>query len=77
VSQRIVDAASERISETVCPFCRADDWAGGRLVGVPITDLTLDPKPEEVKVTTLAVVLWICGNCGFIRSHSIAPDLFA
>jgi len=77
VSQEIVDAVKERVSETECYFCRADDWTGGRLVGVPITDLTLDPKPEDVQVTTLAVVQWICGNCGFIRSHSIAPELFA
>ncbi len=27
-------------------------------------------------MTDLAVAIWICADCGFIRAHSIAPELF-
>ena len=27
-------------------------------------------------MTNLAVAIWICSDCGFIRGHSIAPELF-
>jgi len=27
-------------------------------------------------MTNLAVAIWICADCGFIRGHSIAPELF-
>jgi hypothetical protein len=27
-------------------------------------------------MTNLAVAIWICADCGFIRAHSVAPELF-
>ena len=73
--QRIIDTVNDRVSERECPFCGADDWTGGRLVGFPTTEIDLsDPHPEPVAVSTLATVIWICGNCGFIRAHSVAPE---
>ena len=73
--QRIIDTVNDRVSETGCPFCGADDWTGGKLVGIPTTEIDLsDPHPEPVAVSTLATVIWICGNCGFIRAHCVAPE---
>lgn len=76
--QRIIDTVNDRVSLTECPFCGADDWTGGRLAGFPTTEIDLTSEPriegEPVKVRTLATVVWICGNCGFIRAHSIAPE---
>jgi len=76
--QRIIDTVNDRISWTECPFCEADDWTGGRLVGLPITAINLPseppPLPEPGTVKTVATVVWICGSCGFIRAHSVAPE---
>ena len=72
--QRIIDTVKERVSRTECPFCEADDWTEGRLIGFPmkeIADLAPSPRLEE---KPLATVVWICGNCGFIRAHSVAPE---
>ena len=53
----------------------SDDWSGGRLVGFPTTEIDLsDLHPEPVAVSTLATVIWICRNCGFIGAHSVAPE---
>jgi hypothetical protein len=27
-------------------------------------------------MTDLAVAIWICADCGFLRGHSVAPELF-
>jgi hypothetical protein len=73
--QRLIDMIEERVSRTECPFCEADDWTDGRLIEFPmkeIADLAPNPRLEEKR---LATVLWICGNCGFIRAHSVAPEL--
>jgi len=72
--QRIIDTVNDRVSETGCPFCGADDWTGGRLVGFPMTEIDMSDQHLET-VSTLATVVWICGNCGFIRAHSVAPEL--
>jgi hypothetical protein len=75
VPRRIIDSVNDRVSETGCPFCGADDWSGGRLVGFPTTEIDLsDLHPEPVAVSTLATVIWICRNCGFIGAHSVAPE---
>jgi hypothetical protein len=43
--------------------------------GFPLTEIDLsDLHREPVAVSTLATVIWICGNCGFIRAHSVAPE---
>ena len=73
--RRIIDSVNDRVSETGRPFCGADDWSGGRLVGFPTTEIDLsDLHPEPVAVSTLATVIWICRNCGFIGAHSVAPE---
>jgi hypothetical protein len=78
VPKRIIDAVNERASRTDCPFCEAEDWTPGQLVGFPMTeiDLASQPTPAQgpVTVRTLATVVRICGNCGFIRAHSVAPE---
>jgi hypothetical protein len=75
-----VDGVNERVSQTICPFCGIDDWISRGLVGLPTTEVarSLDhpETDQEVTVMTLAAVVWLCANCGFIRAHSIAPDLF-
>ncbi len=73
--QRIIDTVNDRVLRTECPFCGADDWTGGRLVGFPMSEIAdLAPEPR-LAMSTLATVVWICGNCGFIRAHSVAPEL--
>jgi hypothetical protein len=72
--QRIVDSVNDRVPRTECPFCEVDDWTGGRLVGFPTTPIEELPADPMRNVRTLATVIWICGNCGFIRAHSVAPE---
>jgi hypothetical protein len=77
-AETIVQSVNENVSRTECPFCGADDWIGNRLVAVPTTEIdpSLESRPEPTEMTTLAVVVWICADCGFLRAHSIAPGLF-
>jgi hypothetical protein len=71
----IIDGVNDRVSQTRCPFCEADDWTGGQLVGFPTIPIEQLPADPERKTKTLATVIWLCGHCGFIRAHSVAPEL--
>ena len=74
-TESILESVTERVSRTECPFCGADDWVGPRLVALPTTEIGAY-QPGRTEMTNLAVAIWICSDCGFIRGHSIAPELF-
>jgi hypothetical protein len=74
-TESILESVAERVSRTECPFCGADDWIGPRLVAVPTTEIGVYQR-DRTEMTDLAVAIWICAGCGFIRGHSIAPGLF-
>ena len=75
-TESILELVAERVSRTECPFCGADDWVGRRVATASTTEIG-EYQPDRTELTTVAVVLWICADCGFIRAHSIAPELFA
>ncbi len=43
---------------------------------VSLTPPDLAHAPQQEEMTNLAVAIWICADCGFIRAHSAAPELF-
>ncbi len=74
-TESILESIAERVSRTEYPFCGADDWVGPRLVALATTEIGVY-QPERVEMTDLAVAIWICADCGFVRAHSVAPELF-
>jgi ribosomal protein L37AE/L43A len=74
-TESILESVAERVSRTECPFCGADDWVGPRLAALPTTEIGAY-QSGRVEMKDLAVAIWICADCGFVRAHSIAPELF-
>jgi hypothetical protein len=49
-----------------CPVCGANDWASQE--GVEFPELVFR---QGLKAGAAEVVVLICGNCGFLRIHSV------
>ena len=45
------------------------------LVALPMTKIGAY-QPGRAEMTNLAVAIWVCVDCGFIRAHSVASQLF-
>jgi hypothetical protein len=68
----VVQALNEREARGDCPICGEDDWHGlGPQNPEPVILASLQPGGTVEAGTGFGTVGIACGNCGFIRLHSL------
>ncbi|HCU11848.1 MAG TPA: hypothetical protein DGB72_06975 [Gemmatimonadetes bacterium] len=60
-----------RGADNPCPACNASEWIGGE----SLTLIERATKDEPGKVAGsghgMPALMYVCGNCGFIRQHAM------
>jgi hypothetical protein len=54
-----------------CPLCAADDWKGGGDLALVQRAVKVNPGEVAAPEHGLPSLLYVCGNCGFVRQHML------
>lgn len=55
-----------------CPACGTDEWR--KFDDVLVVSAARQHGPVEEAAANIPTLLYLCGNCGFVRMHAVEPE---